>query len=74
MSRAGIQEAIQQRTDITTDNVVAKLNFAKPGSPATREVSVSVPDAAALGGIRQVKPLFVAPEAQSYVAPHQTGD
>lgn len=74
MSRAGIQEAILQRTNITTDNVVAELNFAKPGSPAAREVSVGVPDAAALGGIRQVKPLFVAPDAQSYVAPHQTGD
>lgn len=74
MSRAGIQEAILQSTNITTDNVVAELNFAKPGSPASREALVGVPDAAMLGGIREVTPLFVAPDAQSYIAPHQHGD
>ncbi len=74
MSRSGIQEALLQSTNLTTDNLVAELNFAKPGAPAAREASVGVPDAAVLGGIREVKPLFVAPDAQSYVAAHQTGD
>lgn len=74
MSRSGIQEALLQSTNITTDNLVADLNFAKPGAPASRETSVGVPDAAALGGIREVKPLFVAPDAQGYVTAHQTGD
>lgn len=74
MSRSGIQEALLQSTNITTDGLVAHLNFTKPGSPASREASVDVPDAAALGGLREVKPLFVAPDAQGYVAAHQTGD
>ncbi len=73
MSRSGIQEALLESTNITTDGLIADLNFAKPGSPAARETSVGVPDAAVLGGIREVKPLFVAPDAQSYVAAHQTG-
>jgi ABC-type branched-subunit amino acid transport system substrate-binding protein len=74
MSRSGIQEALLQSTNFTTDGLVAHLNFTKPGSPASREASVDVPDAAALGGLREVKPLFVAPDAQGYVAAHQTGD
>ncbi|MGH3780818.1 MAG: ABC transporter substrate-binding protein, partial [Pseudonocardiaceae bacterium] len=74
MNRSGIQEALLQSTNITTDKLVADLNFAKPGSPATRETSVGDPDAAVLGGIREVKPLFEAPDARSYVAAHQTGD
>jgi ABC-type branched-subunit amino acid transport system substrate-binding protein len=72
LSRAGIQEALHQRT-IATGKLLAELSFATPGSPAAREVSVGVPDAGVLGGIRQVKPLFVAPDARSYVAPHQNG-
>jgi hypothetical protein len=74
LSRSGIQEALRQLTTITTGKLMADLSFAKPGSPATREVSAGVPDPAAAGGIRQVAPLFVAPDAQSYIAPHQTGD
>lgn len=74
ITRAGIQEALRQSTDITTDNLVTDLDFAKPGAPAARKVYVGVPDAAVPGGVRQVTPLFVAPEAQSYAAPHQSGD
>jgi ABC-type branched-subunit amino acid transport system substrate-binding protein len=74
LSRAGMQEALRQITTITTGKLIAELDFAKPGSPATREVSVGVPDAKVPGGIRQMTPLFVAPEAQRYVAPHQNGD
>ncbi|MDQ2883837.1 MAG: ABC transporter substrate-binding protein [Actinomycetota bacterium] len=74
MNRSGIQEALLQSTSITTDGLVADLDFAKQGSPAARETSVGVPDAAVLGGIREVKPLFEAPDARSYVAAHQTGD
>jgi ABC-type branched-subunit amino acid transport system substrate-binding protein len=74
LTRAGIQEALRQSTNITTGNLVADLDFAKLGAPATREVYIGVPDAAVPGGIRQVTPLFVAPEARSYAAPHQNGD
>ncbi|MGH3755095.1 MAG: ABC transporter substrate-binding protein [Pseudonocardiaceae bacterium] len=73
ITRAGIQEALRQSTDITTDSLVADLDFTKPGSPATREVYAGVPDAGVPGGIRQVTPLFAAPDTQTYVAPHQRG-
>ncbi|MGH3974957.1 MAG: ABC transporter substrate-binding protein, partial [Pseudonocardiaceae bacterium] len=74
ITRAGIQEALRQSANITTGNLIADLDFAKPGAPAAREVYIGVPDAAVPGGIRQVTPLFVAPEARSYAAPHQSGD
>jgi ABC-type branched-subunit amino acid transport system substrate-binding protein len=74
LSRSGIQEALRQSTTIITDKLVADLSFTKPGSPAAREVFAGVPDPAVPGGIRQVTPLFMAPDAKSYVAPHQTGD
>jgi hypothetical protein len=74
ITRAGIQEALRQSTDITTGNLIADLDFAKPGAPAAREVYIGVPDAAVPGGIRQVTPLFMAPEARGYAAPHQNGD
>ena len=74
LTRAGIQEALRQSVDIATDKLVADLDFAKPGAPAAREVYVGVPDAVVSGGIRLVKPLFVAPEARSYAAPHQNGN
>ncbi|MGH3934312.1 MAG: ABC transporter substrate-binding protein [Pseudonocardiaceae bacterium] len=74
ITRAGIQEALRQSTNITTGNLIADLDFAKPGAPAAREVYIGIPDAAVPGGIRQVTPLFVAPEARSYAAPHQNGD
>ena len=73
LSRAGIQEALRQLTTITTDNLVANLDFAKPGSPAARDTYIGIPDPAAPGGIREAKPLFASPDAQSYIAPHQTG-
>jgi ABC-type branched-subunit amino acid transport system substrate-binding protein len=71
LSRAGIQEALHQSSTIPTGKLVAELSLVTPGSPAAREVSVGIPDAGVLGGIRLVKPLFVAPDARSYVAPHQ---
>ena len=74
LSRAGIQEALRQLTTITTDNLVANLSFAKQGSPAARETYVAVADPVVPGGIREVRPLFASPDAQNYVAPHQTGD
>ncbi|MGH3786793.1 MAG: ABC transporter substrate-binding protein [Pseudonocardiaceae bacterium] len=73
MSRAGIQEALRQVTTITTEKLTADLNFAKPGAPAAREVSVGVPDIGVPGRLRQVTPPFMAPEALAYVAPHQSG-
>jgi ABC-type branched-subunit amino acid transport system substrate-binding protein len=71
LTRSGIQEALRQFTTIGTDNLIADVSFAKPGSPATRQAYVGIPDPAMPGGIRQVSPLFESPDAHSYVAPHQ---
>ncbi|MGH3873944.1 MAG: ABC transporter substrate-binding protein [Pseudonocardiaceae bacterium] len=74
LTRAGIQEALRQITGVTTDDLVADLDFAEPGAPAARQVYIGVPDATVPGRLRQVTPLFAAPEAVSYAAPHQNGD
>lgn len=74
LSRSGLQEALRQLPTINTDHLVASLSFTKPGSPAARETYIGVPDPVMPGGIREVRPFFASPDAQSYVAPHQTGD
>ncbi|GAB3160332.1 ABC transporter substrate-binding protein [Amycolatopsis sp. NPDC004378] len=71
LTRDGIAAALKQTTSASTDNLVAALDFSKPGTPATRQVYAATPDATAEGGVRYVKPLFEAPEAKEYVAPHQ---
>lgn len=71
LTRSGIQAAFRQSNSITTENLVAELDFSDPGAPATRQVYISTPDASLPGGQRAVTELFSAPEAQSYVAPHQ---
>lgn len=72
LSRPGIQEALHQFSTLSTDNLVANLSFGKPGSPATRQAYIGIPDPALVGGIRQASPLFESPDAHSYVAAHQT--
>jgi ABC-type branched-subunit amino acid transport system substrate-binding protein len=71
LTRDGIQAALKQTTSAGTENLVAPLDFSKPGWPPTRQVYAATPDATAEGGIRYVKPLFEAPEAKEYAAPHQ---
>jgi ABC-type branched-subunit amino acid transport system substrate-binding protein len=72
LTRSGIQEALHQSTQISTDALVADLDLTKPGAPATRQDYLALPDPAMPGGLRQVTPLFLSPEARSYVAPHQS--
>lgn len=74
MTRAGIQEALRQSTDISTEQLVADLDFSNQGAPATRETYIAVPDSDADGGLRQVRPLFVAPDSEQYSAPHEQGN
>jgi ABC-type branched-subunit amino acid transport system substrate-binding protein len=71
LTRDGIAAALKQTTSASTDDLVAALDFSKPGTPATRQVYAAIPDASAEGGVKYVKPLFEAPEAKEYVAPHQ---
>ncbi|WP_158893930.1 ABC transporter substrate-binding protein [Amycolatopsis anabasis] len=71
LTRDGIQAALKQTTSANTGDLVAALDFSKPGHPATRQVYVATPDASADGGMRYVKPLFEAADAKDYTAPHQ---
>lgn len=71
LSREGIVKALRQTKSADTGNLVANLDFSKPGAPPTRRVYVAQPDGSVPGGIRQVNSLFEAPEAAAYKAPHQ---
>jgi ABC-type branched-subunit amino acid transport system substrate-binding protein len=73
LTREGVSAAFEELTDVTTENLVADLDFSQQGTPATREVYVAVPDKSIEGGLRQVKELFVSDDAEAYVAPHQKG-
>ncbi|NIJ09976.1 ABC-type branched-subunit amino acid transport system substrate-binding protein [Saccharomonospora amisosensis] len=71
MTREGIHKALQETTSAQTGDLVAPLDFSKPGAPATRQVYVAKPDASVEGGMDYVKPLFEAEEAKAYKAPHE---
>jgi len=72
LTRAGIRKALEQTTSADTGDLVAALDFSKPGAPATRQVYVAQPDASVEGGLRYVHELFAAKEAGSYRAPHES--
>jgi ABC-type branched-subunit amino acid transport system substrate-binding protein len=71
MSRAGVQTALQSLTSVSTEDLVEDLDYSSPGSPPTRSVYIAKVDPNAEGGLTEVAPLFTAPEAEGYKAPHQ---
>ncbi|MEU7813780.1 ABC transporter substrate-binding protein [Pseudonocardia sp. NPDC049154] len=71
LTRAGVQTALKSLTSVTTDNLVAPLDYSIPGAPPTRGVYIAKVDQNAEGGLTEVAPLFTAPDAQGYKAPHQ---
>jgi ABC-type branched-subunit amino acid transport system substrate-binding protein len=74
LTRAGVHDAFLAGQNITTEDLVAsELDFSKAGSPPSRSVYIAQADPAQEGGLRQVVAPFTAPEAESYVAPHQQG-
>ncbi|MDN5931687.1 MAG: ABC transporter substrate-binding protein [Pseudonocardia sp.] len=74
LTRAGVHKAFLDAENISTEGLVAsELDFTKPGTPASRSVYIAQADPAVDGGLRQVSDVFSAPEATSYVAPHQQG-
>lgn len=70
MTRAGLLAALQA-TDEGVTGVIAPLDFSQEGAPASREIYIASPDAAAEGGLTVVEELFTTDLAQSYVAPAQ---
>jgi ABC-type branched-subunit amino acid transport system substrate-binding protein len=73
LTRAGVQQAFRDSNAVGTDNLIAPLDFSKPGSPATRSAYIAKPDAREKGNLKQLTPLYTAPDVQGYVAPHQAG-
>jgi len=71
LSRAGVQTALKQQTSVSTDDLVAKMDYSSPGSPPTRGVYIAKVDAKTEGGLTEVAPLFTAPDAAGYKAPHE---
>lgn len=71
LSREGVLAAKNASSTVNLQSLVADLDFSKPGSPATRQVYIAKVDKREKGGLKQVKPLFVAPDAASYKAPFE---
>ena len=71
MTRDGVQTALQSLTSVSTEDLVEDLDYSSPGSPPTRSVYIAKVDPSAEGGLTEVAPLFTAPEAEGYKAPHQ---
>ncbi len=71
MTRDGIQAALKDSSEITTDSLVADLDLTQPGSPATREVYIAQASQDAPGGADQIGELFTSADAEAYVAPAQ---
>lgn len=69
MTRDGIQAALADSSDITTDELVAALDLTNPGAPATREVYIAQAGVDAAGGANQIGELFTSKDAEEYVAP-----
>lgn len=72
LTRDGIHTALTSSSNISTDKLVADLDFSKPGSPASRQVYIAQVDKATPGGLKQVgKPLYESADAKTYKAPHE---
>ncbi|MGQ0625447.1 MAG: ABC transporter substrate-binding protein [Sporichthyaceae bacterium] len=71
LSREGIFAAKNASSSIDTQELIAELDFTKPGSPSTREVYVAVADKDAPGRLKQVTPLFVSDDAAAYKGPFE---
>ena len=71
LSRDGILAAKNASSTVDLQKLVADLDFSKPGSPATRQVYIARVDKGEKGGLKQLTPLFVAPDATSYQAPFE---
>jgi ABC-type branched-subunit amino acid transport system substrate-binding protein len=70
LTRDGLLQAFQSLQNVTTNGLVPALDYSKPGQIPARQVYLVRPDAAAAGGLTQVKALFAAPFATTYQPSH----
>lgn len=71
MTREGVLKARDKVTSVSTDDLVGKLDFSKPGSPTTREAYIVQPDKSVPGGLKITEGLFESAEAKAFKTPHQ---
>jgi ABC-type branched-subunit amino acid transport system substrate-binding protein len=67
MTRDGMLTAFQSLTNVDTHGVIGPLDYSKPGQPPSKQAYIAQASATDKGGLKQVKTLFAAPEAQSFV-------
>jgi ABC-type branched-subunit amino acid transport system substrate-binding protein len=72
LTRAGIAAALNASSNITTDKLVSKLDFSKPGSPSSRDVYIAQVNKATPGGLKQMQKLKEFPDAKTYKAPKES--
>jgi ABC-type branched-subunit amino acid transport system substrate-binding protein len=71
LTRDGIHTAITSISNLSTDKLVANLDYTKPGSPPSRQVYLMTPDKATPGGLKQIKALSESADAKTYKAPKE---
>jgi ABC-type branched-subunit amino acid transport system substrate-binding protein len=67
MTRDGMLTAFQSLTHVDTHGVIGPLDYSKPGQPPSKQAYIAQASAVDKGGLKQVKTLFAAPEAKSFV-------
>jgi len=72
LTRAGLEKALASSTNVSTDSLMADLDYSQPGVPGTRKAYVSTVDPNVPGGL-VTDTLVESAEAEAYVAPHQNG-
>jgi ABC-type branched-subunit amino acid transport system substrate-binding protein len=70
LTRAGLLKAFQSQANVSTDGLIAPVDFSKPGAIPARQSYILRPDSTTPGGLSQVQDLFAAPLAQSYTPTH----
>jgi ABC-type branched-subunit amino acid transport system substrate-binding protein len=71
LTRDGIHTAITSINNLSTDKLVANLDYTKPGSPPSRSVYLMTPDKKTPGGMKQIKALSESADAKTYKAPKE---
>jgi ABC-type branched-subunit amino acid transport system substrate-binding protein len=66
LTRAGLLKAFQSQASVSTDGLLAPLDYSKPGGIPARQSYVLRPDSTSPGGLTQVADLFSATLAQTY--------
>jgi ABC-type branched-subunit amino acid transport system substrate-binding protein len=73
MTRDGMLAAFQSLSHVDTNGVIAALDYSKPGQPPSKQAYIAQASSADKGGLKQIKTLFAAPEADSFVLAATTG-